>query len=387
MPAASGSTPSGSAGADLQGPNQEPLRHVSGTAALIHLPRRPCVWPTAERRATEWVIRLLQRLLAGTLVPLSIGPGPPAAGPPARAEAPAAWVQVSVATVWIHPSSPRQVDEPELARPARVGQWLDALGIAGRMGLHGRINTQVLFGNRLIVLSQSGSWSRVMVPSQRGAHFPNGVIGWVPSRQLTATPPPDAVRELIVSVPLTWLYTESDGVVGERRLLLSYDTELPELATVPGFVLVGLPGGGEGAIAEGAVGPLHVGAVSGSTIVAQARLFLGLPYLWGGTSAFGYDCSGLVYSVFARYGVFLPRDAADQQHAGIPVPLGEARPGDLLFFAGPGGKGEVDHVAIYAGDGYMIDSPYTGASVEEVPMVSSPAWPDFAGADRVAGVA
>ena len=62
----------------------------------------------------------------------------------------------------------------------------------------------------------------------------------------------------------------------------------------------------------------------------------------------------------------LPRNAADQRRATLAVPFGHALAGDLLFFAGPHGAGEVDHVAIYAGDGLMVDAPYTGAFVEEV---------------------
>jgi cell wall-associated NlpC family hydrolase len=151
---------------------------------------------------------------------------------------------------------------------------------------------------------------------------------------------------------------------------------------VPGYLVLGLPGGQEGAIADNALSPVHVGAVSGTTVANQARRFLGLPYLWGGTSGFGYDCSGLVYALYARYGLYLPRDAADQRHAGIPVPLAKLEPGDLLFFAGPGGKGLVHHVAVYAGGGHVIDSPYTGASVEIVPMTSLPIWDEFAGAIR-----
>ncbi len=304
----------------------------------------------------------------------------------AQEQGPLAWVQVSVATVWIHPTSPRPLDQPALVDPARVGQWLDTMNVSGRLGLHGRIDTQMVYGRKVVVLSRSGKWSRVEIPSQTGNHFPNGVIGWVPSAQLSATAPPAAPRAVIVSVPSTWLYNASDGVVGGRRLLLSYDTELPELSTAHGYALVGLPGGGEGAMADDAVAPVRGGAVTGNAIVDQARLFLGLPYLWGGTSGFGYDCSGLAYSVYARYGMMLPRNAADQKRATVAVPFNQARPGDLLFFAGPHGTGEVDHVSIYAGGGQMIDAPYTGAFVEEIPVRSSPAWPDFAGVGRVRGM-
>jgi cell wall-associated NlpC family hydrolase len=82
----------------------------------------------------------------------------------------------------------------------------------------------------------------------------------------------------------------------------------------------------------------------------------------------------------------LPRNAADQKRATIPIPLSQARQGDLLFFAGPHGSGEVVHVSIYAGGGLMVDAPYTGGFVEEVPMRSSPEWPDFAGVGRVQGL-
>jgi hypothetical protein len=88
-----------------------------------------------------------------------------------------------------------------------------------------------------------------------------------------------------------------------------------------------------------------------------------------------------------HYNEHRPHRGVDQQAPGtlglVPDPIDELQPGDLLFFAEPGGKGLVHHVAIYVGGGRVIDSPYTGASVEIVPMTSLPVWDEFAGAIRV----
>ncbi len=117
-------------------------------------------------------------------------PAPVALTPGALTPSVPAWVQVSVATVWIHPTSPRPLDGPALNDPARIGTWLDSMKVEGRLGLHGRIDTQMVYGRKVMVLSESGKWSGVAIPSQTGNHFPNGVIGWVPSAQLAAVAPP-----------------------------------------------------------------------------------------------------------------------------------------------------------------------------------------------------
>ena len=329
-------------------------------------------------------IRSLRQILLVFALAVSVTQGPVEHAVASAQTTTPAWVQVSVATVWHLPSSPRAVDAPALGDPAGIEDWLTRLSVTERLGLDSRINTQVLLGQEVLVLAHRGRWSEVEAPDQRGSRFPTGIIGWVPDVQLSAVAPPAKSREVIVSVARTWLYAVAKGMVARRRFLVSYDTVLPVVRTVPGYLVLGLPGGQEGAIADNALSPVHVGTVSGTTVANQARRFLGLAYLWGGTSGFGYDCSGLVYSLYARYGMYLPRDAADQQHAGIPVPLAKLKPGDLLFFAGPGGKGLVHHVAIYVGGGHVIDSPYTGASVEIVPMTSLPVWGEFGGAIRVA---
>ena len=97
-----------------------------------------------------------------------------------------------------------------------------------------------------------------------------------------------------------------------------------------------------------------------SPAVDVAQRFLGVPYVWGGESPSGFDCSGLVQYAYGQLGVSLPRVAADQARVGRPVAsLAEARPGDLVAFGDP-----VDHIGIYAGNGLMVVAPKTGDVVK-----------------------
>lgn len=121
-----------------------------------------------------------------------------------------------------------------------------------------------------------------------------------------------------------------------------------------------------GASLAAAAVPAPVGGTSpGAQVVADAERYLGVPYVWGGTSATGFDCSGLVQHVYGDLGVSLPRTSEEQATVGTAVPsLAQAQPGDLVFFAGTDGTASSPgHVGIYIGNGEMIDAPYTGASV------------------------
>jgi cell wall-associated NlpC family hydrolase len=106
--------------------------------------------------------------------------------------------------------------------------------------------------------------------------------------------------------------------------------------------------------------------VTGSAVVADASKYLGVPYVWGGTSPQGFDCSGLVQHVYGDLGISLPRTSEEQATVGQAVPsLAAAQPGDLVFFPGSDGTAtSPGHVGIYIGNGQMIDAPHTGTSVQ-----------------------
>jgi cell wall-associated NlpC family hydrolase len=97
-------------------------------------------------------------------------------------------------------------------------------------------------------------------------------------------------------------------------------------------------------------------SVAGNAILEEAAKYVGTPYLYGGTTPAGFDCTGFVMYVFAQFGISLPHASSAYWNLGTRVSAADARPGDLIVSSG--------HVAIYAGNGMEIDSPRAGKTIQ-----------------------
>jgi cell wall-associated NlpC family hydrolase len=122
--------------------------------------------------------------------------------------------------------------------------------------------------------------------------------------------------------------------------------------------------------AKGLQGAAGAGAAvtnaAAGTIVSMARRYIGTPYVWGGESPKGFDCSGFAQYLYGKAGIRIPRTTYTQWNApnAHAVPQSQLEPGDLVFFRGSDSRGGLPgHVGVYIGNGMMIDAPHTGSSV------------------------
>ncbi|WP_066516849.1 C40 family peptidase [Curtobacterium ammoniigenes] len=138
-------------------------------------------------------------------------------------------------------------------------------------------------------------------------------------------------------------------------------------ATSSGTAFAAALGAATGTPTTAVAGQLVNNGVTGADVVADAQKYIGVPYVFGGTTSAGLDCSGLVQRVYKDLGISVPRLVGGQGSVGEVVPsLADAQPGDLIVCNGGG------HIVIYAGNGKIIQAPKPGGSVEEMNNWISP---------------
>ncbi|MGP4073087.1 C40 family peptidase [Piscibacillus sp. B03] len=278
------------------------------------------------------------------------------------------WVcNVAVATIWTKPDSPRDIDQDGLSQPVLLYNWYDQLTKEQRSDLcyQNLVQSQLLFGEEVIIDQINGQWAKIIAVHQPSKKDERGYPGWVPLPQLKLVSQEEWYKPSIalVTSKQTILY-DSDKLPLKE---LSYATYLPVIEQQDKWIKVRTPEEDGWFKAKDVTIYNSIKDVpkrGGESIVKCAEQFLELPYFWGGMSAFGYDCSGFAYNMHKMNGYEIPRDASDQAVRGKQVPYKDLKIGDLLFFADQDGKGRVNHVGIYYGDGQMIHSSISSPGIE-----------------------
>jgi peptidoglycan DL-endopeptidase CwlO len=232
---------------------------------------------------------------------------------------------------------------------------------------------KLTLGGTVVAAGHAAKRLRVVAFGTMGIGGVNAVVSDSVARSLGAP----AGNAIVVSVR-TSDFTADAAAAGRLIPKGAGVEQLVSLITFPGGTVTVNGSGAAGA------GPATEGGVAAAQLDTALRAAMsrrGLPYVWGAAGPTAFDCSGLVQWSFAQAGIAMPRVAADQALAGPAVPVSRLQPGDLLFYhTDPTDPTYISHVAIYLGNGWMIQAPEPGQDVEIVPAdVGS----EFAGAIRV----
>lgn len=251
--------------------------------------------------------------------------------------------------------------------------------------------SQAIYGSNVNLLVARGEWSRI----QTSDHYK----GWVPSRHIrilltgggyAKSGPTVQVESLFANI-----YAEPDVTKHKPVVTIPFESRL-EVATADdpkmrkaakaqqnaeGWLQVRLPTLRTAWVQESDV-VSNPKVLSIPESIELAKRFLGIPYLWGGRSSFGFDCSGFTQMLVRARGVNMPRDA-DQQAAwsGVtPIERKDLQAGDLLFF-GSSPK-QITHTGMYIGDGQFIHDTTNGHPVVQISRLDDDPWTKLLVASR-----
>ena len=257
------------------------------------------------------------------------------------------------------------------AAPHRATAHRSLAHVRAEPGHSAELVTQMILGEEALVLSDHDPWLHVGLA--------DGYLGWVHrgsvvrsavddleafARSLDGAPRDDPGTWIVVARGQVLRQGPAPGSPQAADLVQGGRVRIQDPGRDP--LAATLPDGTTGWLDRPAAVPATRLAErfprNGDAMVEHAADFLGLPYLWGGTSEKGFDCSGLVQRIYGLHGIRLPRDAQPQSRVGEPVNPGsgwrDVRPGDLAFFEEPPG-GRVTHVGILARGGRMIHASTT----------------------------
>ena len=209
--------------------------------------------------------------------------------------------------------------------------------------------SQAIYGTNVSILEQKDGWANIRTPDD--------YTGWT-SMAAMKTGEPYAANGTVAQVQSLFahLYREQNVTRHAPVITVPFETRL-EVTGKPQdrWLEVRLADGRTAFVQAGDVS-LNASLLSTADMLALSRKFLGLPYTWGGTSSFGYDCSGFMQMLERRHGVNMPRDAQPQADwSGVePVDRKNLEPGDLLYFGNS--PKHITHTGMYLGEGKFINA-------------------------------
>jgi len=337
---------------------------ASPVPAAQLLPARPYVAPLRHTFQADMLIVSPRALPAGLITAVSRLPGVTATE---QIEAVRMRINRSyTAVLGVDPSVFRSF----AARPTAASNALwegvadGGIAVSYTMGKLGKIT----LGGTVVAAGRTTKRLRVAAFGTMGIGGVNAVVSDATARSLGAP----AGNAIVISVRSGDFTAD---VAAAKRLA-------PRGAGVEQLVALITTGpNGSGMAGAGSASLSAVPATQINVMLRSAMSREGMPYIWGSAGPDSFDCSGLVQWSFAQAGIVMPRVAADQALAGPAVPVSQLQSGDLLFYhTDPTAPTYISHVAIYLGNGWMIQAPEPGQNVEIVPAdVGS----EFAGAIRV----
>ena len=231
--------------------------------------------------------------------------------------------------------------------------------------------SQAIYATNVAWLESKNGWVKVRTPDD--------YTGWMVAASLRRIKRPYASSGRVAQVEALFanLYRESDVTKHEPLLTVPFEARLEVVAESAGderrWIQVRLPDDRPAWVQRG---DLAFGSslLDTDALITWSKRFLGLPYLWGGTSAFGYDCSGFTQMLCRRRGLTIPRDAGPQARweGVVVVDRADLQPGDLLFFGKSPDK--ISHTGMYIGNGEFINATTHERPVVQISRLADPHW-------------
>lgn len=226
--------------------------------------------------------------------------------------------------------------------------------------------SQAIYGTNVTILEQQGQWARIRTPDD--------YTGWTELAHLRIGGAyPGTGEAAQVTSLFAHLYRDESVTRHAPLLTVPFETRLEIVDSSDRWYRVRLVDGRAAYVQAGDI-DLHSKPIGTAEMLALSRKFLGLPYTWGGTSSFGYDCSGFMQMLERRRGVLMPRDAQPQADwSGVaPVARKDVEAGDLLYFGSS--DRHITHTGMYLGDGKFINATTHLTPMVRIDELDDPYW-------------